>query len=307
MNKRILSLLVLFFVSLSLLACQPSSPEPNPETKDSLKVVATTTIVGDVVSNVGGDLIDLTILLPVGTDPHAFDPNPQDVAKISNADLVFANGAGLESFLENLLESAGANNKIIYVSEGVDLLKADEEKEGEHNYDPHVWTDPNNVIIWVDNIEKALSNADPENAETYHHNAEAYKQKLKDLDAWIREQVAQIPPENRNIVTDHLIFAYFARRYDFNQIGAIVSGYTTLAQPSAQELAALEDTIAQTGVRAILVGNTINPNLAERIAQDTNSKLVTIYTGSLSSEDEGASTYLDYVRYNVNAIVSALK
>jgi len=307
MNKRILILSVLFFTVFTLNACQPANQSSVSPANKKPEIVATTTIVGDVVANIGGDLIDLTVLLPVGTDPHAFDPNPQDVAKISRAALVFANGAGLERFLEPLLDNAGASDKIVYVSDGIKLIAAGNSSQNENSVDPHVWTDPNNVIIWVDNIEKALSNLDPDHAHRYHTNAAAYKSKLHQLDSWIKQQVAQIPPENRNIVTDHLIFSYFARTYGFRQIGAIIPGYTTLAQPSAKELASLEDAIAETGAKAILVGNTINPNLAERVAQDTGSKLVTIYTGSLSSPQEGAGTYIDYVRYNVEAIIDALK
>ncbi|MCD6401726.1 MAG: zinc ABC transporter substrate-binding protein [Anaerolineales bacterium] len=313
MRNRMLNITALVILALILMACNPTQPQTSSETPGKLKVVATTTIVGDVVSNVGDDLIDLTILLPIGTDPHAFDPNPQDVVKISDAEIIFINGAGLETFLEPLLENANTKNKVISVSEGIDLINTSNNQEEKsaanpkNSYDPHVWTDPNNTIVWVDNIEKALIEADPNNAAAYHKNAENYRAELHDLDQWIRNQVSQIPPENRNIITDHLIFAYFARRYDFNQIGAIISGYSTLAQPSAQELAALEEAIHKVGVRVILVGNTINPNLAERVAEDTGSQLVFIYTGSLSPKGDGASTYLDYIRYNVNTIVNALK
>ncbi|HIE57944.1 MAG TPA: zinc ABC transporter substrate-binding protein, partial [Anaerolineales bacterium] len=128
-----------------------------------------------------------------------------------------------------------------------------------------------------------------------------------ELDTWIRQQVANIPPENRKLVTDHVLFGYFADEYGFKQIGALIPGYSTLAEPSAQELAAIEDAIREYNVPAVFVGNTVNPALGGQVAEDTGIKLVTIYTGSLSDENGDAPTYLDYIRYNVTAFVNALK
>jgi len=281
--------------------------------------VATTTIVGDVVSRIGGDQIDLSVLLPVGIDPHSFDPTPQDIALISDADIVFANGAGLEVFLDPLIESAGAVERVVYVSEHVDFLMfagEDQDHETEKHVenenqldgvDPHTWMDPNNVKVWVSEIENMLREVNPENAEIYAANAASYEIELQNLDAWIREQVAQIPEENRKLVTDHTLFGYFADEYGFKQIGALIPGFSTLAEPTALELATIETAIHELNVRAIFVGNTVNPNLAERIAEDTGTQLVFVYTGSLSESKGEASTYLDYMRYNTNAFVNALK
>jgi ABC-type Zn uptake system ZnuABC Zn-binding protein ZnuA len=300
-------------------------------TGEKLEAVATTSIVADVVENVGGDRIELTRLMPLGTDPHAFEPTPQDVVAVSDAHVLFANGAGLEEFLEPLLESAGAQGKTVYVSHGIESLhlegehaheQGEEEAEHEHEQeqegegeqhhhhegaDPHTWTDPTNVIVWVHNVEHALQDLDPDNAEVYAVNAEAYEAQLKELDAWIRDQVAQIPAAERRIVTDHDVFGYFVRRYGFVQAGTIVPGYSTLSEPSARELAELEDAIRALSVKAVFVGNTVNPGLAERVAEDTGTRLVFLYTGSLGAEGSGASTYVDYTRHNVNAIVGALK
>jgi manganese/iron transport system substrate-binding protein len=278
---------------------------------DKLQVVATTTIVGDVVSNIGGNAIQLDVLLPPGSDPHSFDPTPQDVAKIAKANLIFANGAGLETFLDPLLKNAGSKARVVYVSDGIQLIqfqsKLPGEESGPGGGDPHTWFDPQNVKGWVQNIEKALSAQDPGNAQIYAANAQHYTQQLDELDRWIQTQVGQIPPDQRKLVTDHEAFTYFAARYGFQQVGAIVPGYSTLAQPSAQELAALEDAIRQLGVKAVFVGDTVNPNLAERVAQDTGVKLMHLYTGALSKSSGPAGTYLDFMRYDVNQIDNALK
>jgi len=278
---------------------------------ERLRVVATTSIVADVVQNVGGDLIDLRTLIPVGADPHAFEPTPQDAAAVADAHIVFANGAGLEEFLEPLLESAGEGKTVVPVSYGVELLQfeGEHEEEEEHHHggaDPHTWLDPRNVMVWAHNIEHTLGALDPTHAETYQTNAEAYEAELEALDAWIREQVAQVPEASRKLVTDHTAFSYFARRYGFEQVGAVFPGYSTLAEPSAQELAALEDAIREHGVRAVFVGMTVNPDLARRVAGDTGTRLVFLYTGSLSEPGQGADDYCSFMRYNVSAIVEAL-
>jgi len=296
---------------LFLAACSAPPAESSTPT-GTLKVVATTTMIGDIVRNIGGEQIDLSVLLPVGTDPHNFEPSPKDIALISDADIVFTNGAGLESFMTRLLENAGGNANIISLSDGLELIDATE--EGVHagetaggGSDPHVWMDPNNVQHWVDRIEQALSEADPEHAATYKANAQAYRQALSDLDGWISQQVAQVPQANRKIVSDHVVFGYFAKRYGFEQVGAVIPSISTLAAPSAQELADLEDAIKKLGVRAIFVDSTVNPTLSQRIASDTHTQLVPIYSGSLSAADGPAATYLDFMRANVSAIVQALK
>ena len=305
---------------------------------ERLSVVATTSIVADVVQNVGGDMIELIVLMPLGTDPHAFEPTPRDAATVADAHVVFVNGAGLETFLEPLLESAGEGVTVVPVSYGTEILqfekherheyekheKQEHEAHEEHEHeedehaeeaghdhdggaDPHTWFDPNNVIVWVHNIEHTLGALDPDNAEAYEANAEAYEAQLEELDAWIREQIAQVPKENRKLVTDHTTFSYFARRYGFEQIGAVFPGYSTLAEPSARDLAALEDTIRGFEVKAVFVGLTINPDLAQRITDDTGARLVFLYTGSLSEPDGPADSYLSLMQYDVSAIAEALR
>ena len=311
MSKK---LMLFFFLSIFLVSC---SSQTAPSANDGkLQVVATTSIVADVVRQVGGDLVDVQVLLPEGSDPHSFDPSPQDIAMAADADIIFANGAGLEAFIAHLLESAGAEERVVEVSEGIDLLshpKDDDHAEddghdhAEHKGDPHTWTDPNNVVIWVRNIEPALSESDSSNKEKYAENASSYISELEEIDAWIREEIAKIPVENRKIVTDHRLLGYYVEEYGLEQVGAIVDGYSSLSEPSAQELAEIEDTILALGVRAIFVGNTVNPNLAERIAEDTGVELVYFYTGSLSAKNGEAGNYLDYLRYNTRAFVGALR
>ena len=310
--RKLIPNFICLLVLLPALASCGGNPTQAPSQHGKLNVVATTTIVGDVVQNIGGDNIQLSVLLPAGADVHSFQPTPQDVAKVADADVVFANGAGLEAFLQPMLQNAGSQAPIVSVSDGVKLLSAPDlhtsgPAEDNSGGDPHTWFDPNNVILWSQTIANELSKLDPAHAQSYNANAQKYQTQLKDLDTWIRDQVSQLPEANRQLVTDHDSFTYFADHYGFKMVGAVIPGYNTLAEPSAQDLANLEDTIHKLGVKAIFVGETANPALTERVTQDTGIRLVTLYNASLSKPDGPAATYLDFMRYNVNAIVKALK
>jgi manganese/iron transport system substrate-binding protein len=309
MKLFIRSLFLLALVA-SLAACAPQANQPGDS---RLKIVATTTIVGDVIHNIAGEAVDLTVLLPPGTDPHTFQPTPQDAAKLADAQLIFINGAGLETFLDKLLESSGSQGKVVDLSQGITLLAGHEHdagatpEAGHPQGDPHVWTDPNNVIVWVQNAVQALSQADSSHTATYQANAEAYQKALVDLDQWIRQQVELVPVEKRKLVMDHEIFGYFANRYGFEEVGAVIPGFSTLAEPSAQELAALEDAIHGLGINALFVSFEVSPTLAQRVAGDTGIQLVYVYSGSLSKAGGDADTYLKFIHYNTSAIVNALK
>lgn len=306
--------LLLWLVLLAVLPACTAAPAPAPA-DSKLKVMATTTIVGDVVRQVGGQAVAVTTLLPVGADPHTFQPTPREVAQVADARVIFANGAGLEEFLKPMLENAGGGAQVISLSDGIQLLQAGDESgepahpgEDDHSAgDPHTWFDPQNVILWTQVIEKKLGELDPSDAATYTANAQAYRAELRGLDEWIQSQVEQLPAENRKLVTDHTSFTYFAARYGFEQVGALVPAYSTLAQPSAQELAALEESIRSLGVKAVFVEQAANPTLAQRVAQDSGVPVVPLYNGSLSAPGGPAGTYIDFMRYNVAAIVKALQ
>ncbi len=299
-----------FFLILLFILTAGCSPSKTPAAGAShIRVVATTSIIADVVQQIGDDHIALTTLIPAGVDPHGYEPSPQQIAALADADIIFVNGFDLEESLLPVLESTAEKGRIIAVSDGVEPIAFDDTEQeqaghpGEHHVDPHTWMDPNNVVIWTQNIEQALSQVDPAHAADYHARAEAYRRQLQELDAWIRAQIEPLLP--LKVVTDHKVFSYFARRYGIEQVGAIIPAYSSMAQPSAQELAQLEDAIRALGVRAVLVGNTVNPQLARQVAADTGVVLIPIYTGSLSGPDGPAATYLDMMRYNVRAIVRA--
>ncbi|MBU0509140.1 metal ABC transporter substrate-binding protein [bacterium] len=294
----------LILVSLSDEARAEQSPAP-------IRVVTSTTIIADVMRNVGGEFTDVTSLLPAGANPHSFEPTPADVSRLINASVVFLNGLGLEQSFEPLIAGAGRQVRVVDLSKNLPARTLDHGEHDHHDHstglDPHVWLDPTLVIAWIEETVRVLSELDPRHADHYRANADSYQKELHELDTWIGEKVAQIPPANRKIVSDHDMFGYFCERYGFERVGAIIPGFSTLSEPSARELASLEDAIRKLKVKAVFVGNTVNPTLARRVSEDTHTKLITLYTGSLTDSTGTAPDYIAYMRYNVTAIVNALK
>ena len=288
---------------------------------EKLSVIATTNIVADVVGIIGGEAIELTALIPLGADPHTYQPTPGDYRAMADAHVIFISGLGLEESMHGTLEQIAEEVSIVSLSEGIELRqvgvdeKREPESEGEaseheqdfhpEGLDPHVRLDPFNIMIWAENAAQAMGALDPTNADLYQDSVLEYIKTLEDLHAWIEGQVAQIPERNRELVTDHLTFGYFAQRYGFEMIGAVIPSYSTAAEPSARELASLEDAILALDVKALFVGITVNPRISERMAEDTGVVLVPLYSGSLSEPE--ARTYIELMKYNVNAIVEALR
>jgi ABC-type Zn uptake system ZnuABC Zn-binding protein ZnuA len=299
------------------------------EAGERLSVVATTSIVADVLANIAGDLVDITVLVQRGQNPHGYEPTPAALRAIERADLVFVNGLGLEEgTLADMADLTDA--PIVPVSVGIVPIEfgghdedehaeddhGEEHGEDDHDHaegspDPHVWTDPANVAIWTRNVAEVLSQADPTNAVAYASSAERYEAVLRDLDDEIRGRVSAIPAEDRVLVLDHESFAYFARAYGFDIVGTIVPGTTDRAEPSAQEIARLVGVLRETGAPAIFVGRTASrglEQLAQTVAGEVGRpvRIVSMLTGSLAPKGEEGDTYVGFMRYNVDRIVEAL-
>ncbi len=283
-----------------------------------LQVVATTSIVADVVANVGGEAVELNSIIPRMTDPHGYQLTPGNMRMLHDADVVFINGLGLEESLEQSLAQLPEDIPIVSLSEGIQLREFglertdtdtdhDPEAHAATGVDPHVWFDPLNINVWTDNAAQSLSALDPANAATFLANSDTYHDQLEDLDNWILTQLEEIPLADRKLVTDHLFMGYFAQRYDFEIINALLPAFSSAASPSAQELADIQDSIRQSGVDVIFIGITSNRKIAEQIAGDTSVVVVPLYTGSLSELNGPADTYLSFMQYNVRAIANTLK
>jgi ABC-type Zn uptake system ZnuABC Zn-binding protein ZnuA len=276
--------------------------------------VATTSVIGDLVHNVGGDAIQLTVLIGPGVDAHTFDPAPSDLVTLENAAVVFENGLGLEPWLDRFWESAQPAGTRVVVSDGIMPLPAGAEEGGASGeseqgaFDPHVWHAVPNAIVMVDTIRKALDAADPAHAATYDANAAAYTAELKGLDGWVREQVATLPPERRKLVTSHDTFAYFAKEYGFEILGTALGSISTeVGDPSAQKIVALVDEIDAAGVCAIFTENVSNPDLMDAIADEAGVEVgPPLYTDALGPADSPGGTYVGMIKSNVTSIVTAL-
>jgi manganese/iron transport system substrate-binding protein len=446
MKHRYLHLLVTATILLMLLAPHVRALSAREGSGPTLKVLAVETFLADLARNVAGNRVEVNAMLPVGADPHSFDPTPADVTQVAKSNVLIVNGYGFEEFWDKLLQNAGGVHEVIDASTGLssrsmregetaemddsDLADAicdavsderieniqaggdpgsaaklptesgsfeivltkqedgsyngfleyavDEkgdfqiatgngrlqvlaaanlaplvmertvplgckrlklgsiaefEKDGKyiialtgfktekcamligpltgHHHqegDPHFWLDPDKVVTYVRNIQRGLSEADPDGASIYAANADGYIARLRELDRWIADQVAQVPPGHRLMVTNHESFGYFADRYGFKIIGTIVPSVSTDAAPSARQLARLIDRIKATGARAIFLETGTNPQLARQVAQETGIKVVAdLYTHSITEAGGPAPDYIAMMQHNTVAIVDALK
>lgn len=274
-----------------------------------LGVVATTSIIGDVVAQVGGERIALTTLMGPGQDPHSYEPSTADLTRVAEADVIFINGWDLEEGLVDDLANIAGDTPLAPISAGIEPLYfggGGGEVEDEHSVDPHVWMDPQNVRRWVRNVSQVLGSLDTENAGYYADNAAAYEEELVALQGEMAEELAKIPEEKRKLVTNHDALAYFARRFDFQIVGTVIPAASTMAEPSAQEMVSLVEKMRAEGVCAVFTESTANARLAETVAAELEDceevKVLALYTGALGSPGSGATNYVEMMRVDVEAI-----
>jgi ABC-type Zn uptake system ZnuABC Zn-binding protein ZnuA len=273
-----------------------------------LRVVATNSILADLVKNVGGTFIQQTVLVGANGDPHTFEPTPKDNVLLKNAGVIFENGLHLEPWLDKLYASSGSKAVRYCVTGGLKLIQSQGD-HGDSESDPHVWHDAGNVIIMVEVIRDALIKADPVHADVYQRNADIYLAKLSALDAWIVDETSSIPKERRKLVTSHDTFGYFARRYDFQIIGAVIDSSTTeAADPSALKVADLVEKIKASGVPAVFVENVANPKMLQAVAREADVKVSPqLYSDALGKPGTSGEDYIKMMEYNVRTIVEALR
>ena len=314
----ILALGMLFVPVLTACGGEAESPGNGPVT-----VVATYSILGELVENVGGEKVELTTLVGPNGDAHTFEPAPSDNAELAEAEVVFENGLGFEPWLDDLYASSGSDAARVTVTDPIEPLTVAAEGQGheedaheedahedeEHGeVDPHVWHDVNNAIVMVKSVRDALSEADPKNAATYETNAKAYIADLEALDADVREEVGAIPGEDRVLFTSHDTFGYFAERYGFEVDTALASASTEAGDPSAGQTAELVEKVEGSGVPAIFADNVSDAGVMEGIAAEAGVELAPpLYTDALGEPASEGGTYVGMVRYNVSTMSEALQ
>ncbi len=293
----------------SIAACSANAPANTPTAPagtHKIIVVATTTQVTALTKVVGGDKIDLTGLLKANVDPHEYEPTPEDVRTVAKAQVIIINGVGLENWLGKVIANSGTRAPVIDTSKGVTLRKGD---PAEPQGDPHIWFAVPNDVIMLHNIRDGLIQADPANADTYKANTAAYEKTLNDLDQYIQQQIASVPADNRKLVTNHDVFGYYTDRYGLAFVGSIIPSMDTNSEPSAQDLAKLVEAIKAQHVQAIFTESSINPNLANQIAQEAGVKVVNgaLYGDTLGPAGSGADTVDGMLKFDTDLIVSNLK
>jgi len=303
-----------WIVALAAAGCSGAAGLRDTTPDGRLSVVATHSILGDLVANVGGDRLTVRTLVGPQGDAHDFEPRPADAAAVADAAVVFENGLGFELWLDKLYAASDSAAVRVVATDGIAPLPVAERGAeggpgGGGKLDPHVWHDVTKAIRIVENVRAALLTADPSNARIYTANAEAYIAQLSELDTWVREQVGRLPPERRLLVTPHDTFGYFAARYGFVVVGTALGGTTAgLADPSAGTIAELVEAIKSAGVRAIFVENVSNPGLMQQIAADAGVELApSLYTDALGEPGSAGDSYVKMIRYNVSTIVDALR
>jgi zinc/manganese transport system substrate-binding protein len=281
------------------LACLALAAVSPVHAQDRLDVVASFSILGDFVRNVGGDRVNVTTLVGPNGDVHVYTPAPADAKKIADAKLVVINGLGLEGWLPRLVQSAGSKAPIIIAAKGITPLKIGSAA------DPHAWQSVANAKMYIANIRDALDAADPADAEVFRANAERYLAKLDALDREVRLAVAQIPESRRKVISTHDAFGYFAASYGIAFIAPL--GVSTESEASARDIAGIITQIRHSNIPAVFLENVSDDRLIRRIAAETGARIGgTLYSDSLTDEKGDAPTYIDMVRHNIKALTSAL-
>ena len=302
-SRRILLGLVMATALVAPAAAQQAQPIP---------VVASFSILGDLVKNVGGDRIVVSTLVGPDGDAHVFQPAPADAKKVAAAKVMFVNGLGFEGWMERLVKASGTKAQMVTASTGVQSRQMEEEDEGHakgahvHEItDPHAWQSVGNAKLYVANIRDGLIAADPAGKEIYTANAAAYLAKLNELEAQVKATIAGIPEERRRIITSHDAFGYFGAAYGMEFIAP--QGVSTEAEASAKDVARIIRQIKAEKIPAVFMENISDPRLVKRIAAETDAKIGgTVYSDALSDDKGPASTYIDMMQNNIREFSAAL-
>ena len=302
--------LVLLLVAIVGLAACSSQKSSSDSSSSKLNVVATNSIIADITKNIAGDKINLHSIVPVGQDPHEYEPLPEDVKKTSKADLIFYNGINLETggnaWFTKLVENAQKKeNKDYYaVSEGVDVIYLEGQNE-KGKEDPHAWLNLENGIIYAQNIAKRLIEKDPDNKATYEKNLKAYVEKLTALDKEAKEKFNNIPEEKKMIVTSEGCFKYFSKAY--NVPSAYIWEINTEEEGTPDQIKSLVEKLRETKVPSLFVESSVDDRPMKTVSKDTNIPIYAkIFTDSIAEKGEEGDSYYSMMKYNLDKISEGL-
>ena len=274
---------------------------------DKLPVIASFSILGDLVRVVGGERVSVTTLVGPDEDAHVFEPRPADVKAIAQTRLLVTNGLGFEPWAQKLAKSAGYKGPSVVASQGVKPRQLPAEKGHQHaETDPHAWQDPGNVMLYVRNIAAALAKVDPAGASVYQAHSDAYVKELQTLDDWAKSQFAALPPPKRQVITSHDAFGYFGAHYQIKFLAP--QGMSTDMEPSAKEVAGLIQQIQREKIKAVFIENMSAPKLLAQLSKDAGVTVgPTLYVDALSTPQGPAGSYLQLMRHNVTQLAAGMK
>jgi zinc/manganese transport system substrate-binding protein len=300
---------VIAAAALATFAALDPAPAQEPA-KPRLKVIASFSILADLVKNVGGDRVEIAALVGPNGNAHVYAPSPADAKKVADAKIVFVNGLGFEGWLDRLVKASGTKAPIVVASSGIKPRErgADSDHDHDHDHgrvDPHAWQSVANAKIYVANIRDALIAADPAGKATYEANAAAYLAKLDALEQEVRDVIAKVPAERRRVITSHNAFGYFADAYGV--VFTAPQGVSTESEASAKDVAAIIAQIRKQKVSAVFLENVTDPRLVRQIASETGAKIGgTLYSDALTDDKGDATTYVELIRHNLKQLASAL-
>jgi zinc/manganese transport system substrate-binding protein len=277
----------------------------NGQAQEKLKVVATFSILGDLVRNVGGERVDTVTLVGPNGDAHVYEPTPSDAKRIADAKVIFGNGIGFEGWIPRLVKASGTKAPVVTASTGVKPLKAAAQGHDHGSADPHAWQSVANARIYVANIRDGLIQADPAGGASYEANAAAYTARLDVLEQEVKEAIARIPAERRKVITTHEAFGYFQQAYGIAFIAP--QGVSTESEASARDVARIITQIRRQKIPAVFLENVTDPRLSKRIADESGARVGgTLYSDALTDAKGPAPTYIDMIRHNIQALSTAL-
>ena len=264
-------------------------------------VLSTASIFSDMAENIAGGQLDVRTIVPIGGDPHIYEPTPADAHLISQSDMILKNGLTFEGWLNGLIESAGGQAEVVTITEGIPAIRS----AFKGSADPHAWMNAAYGLIYIENIKNALVKLDPDNKDIFEFNYEVYRRQIEDMDAYIFEQVQKIPAQRRILITSHDAFQYFGQRYGI-RLEAVI-GVSTEAEAQTSDIIRLNKVIKESGVPAVFIETTVNPKLLKQIAEDNNVVIGgSLYSDSIGEKDSPAPTYLQMLKFNTDLIVTAL-
>lgn len=270
--------------------------------QDKIKVLSSASMIYDMVKNITGDVAENELIVPIGGDPHLYEPTPRDAQKVTKADIVFVNGLTFEGWIIELIKNSGTEAILDTVTNMITPLGS---QVYENSFDPHAWMDVSNGLKYITSIKNSLVKVDPANAEVYEKNYKAYYKKLEELDTYIIKRIQEIPKDKRVLITTHDAFSYYGKKYGL-ELEAIV-GISTEAEAQTSDIQRIIKSINTSKVPAIFIESTIDPKQMKQIAKDNNVKIGgELFADSIGGEDTDANSYYDMLKHNTDAIVNAL-